>query len=393
MNAPVKPHAAALRDALRQRAGEYFPELAGREVTAELQATATRRYSHTFEFALRSGRTEHRVFVKAPRAAGPQCSAAANAPPDRPRLFPVVDVRREAQLEFAALQALTSHLQAIGDARLGAVRVLDLLDGESLVVEALRLPTLDRVIGQAARWRSSQAAGSVAPLFHSAGAWLKGLHTLPLAHAGEPLWETRAEVVACGGAFVEFLWRATGETALLRQLSRSIHRAADERLPRELPLAVAHGDFGLHNLFVTPVGGVIGFDTLAHRQMPPQIDIAYFLLLLETMPPLFASRAWTTRPRALAALRQEFLQGYCGDDAAPPASLPLFELLVALDKWASVVHSAGRARGVAGAVKRARLAWQQRWLTARLRRQLAQLEVQPPATCETSPFAESGARA
>ena len=352
-----------LQEHLRFHAGDYFPGLPVGEWSITLKSSKRRRYSQIVRFAVSSQNASHDLFVKVPRAAPALLREQSGLVKDRPRLLALLSAREEAAREFAGMRKLAAHFQAYGESRLGVARVLDLYDGESIVMEAVDLPILDAVLGRAARWRNQAHNAEIAAAFHAAGVWLRVLHALPADQTNRPRLATRDELLQTIDAFVDYL--EARQRSFLPGVRKTLERFICTKLPWELPLVVAHGDFGLHNLFVTEEGGILGFDTLAHWQIPPLIDVAYFLLLLETIPPYFANRTWITGAAVLQICRREFLRGYCGE-SEEPANLALFEVLVALDKWTSVVHSCRTARGALGALKRWRLQFQEYWLQRRV---------------------------
>ncbi|MCH8829783.1 MAG: hypothetical protein IID45_09420, partial [Planctomycetes bacterium] len=92
-------------------------------------------------------------------------------------------------------------------------------------------------------------------------------------------------------------------------------------------------------------GSVAAFDKLGHWQVPIFEDLAHFLFVLK----------WDSdRPQwsQFEEREHEFLRAYFGGNPVPVCSVRAFLLLIALDKWSSVVQGVRRARGLKKLAKR-----------------------------------------
>ena len=408
-----------LQEYLADNAGRFFPALADRPVKAQLTQATRRRFSHNYFFTLLADGQRHDVFVKVPVASAAQECLSSNgepeghtapedravaglpteppcpteglqwglgidseslrippAPQDRPRLVPLLPISREVELEHAALIAMGKHFAQISDPQLQAPRVLGATDAGAIVIQSVRLPTLADVIRRSNPWRVPPADNELFSAFHLAGRWLNVFHGMPQLDHAQPRLDSRDQLVQQFEEFSAYLVRTGGPQGLLDKYQAQFTDVVEAVLPIDLPLVTGHGDFGLHNIFFGRISGgqtaAIGFDTLACWQTSAYEDLAYFLLLLETLPPLFVRRSVACREATVLACRREFLRGYFGSDAVPLDALRLYEILVAMDKWVSAVHSARRATGLRGVVKKCRLALQHRALHGRIEKLFSQ---------------------
>jgi aminoglycoside phosphotransferase len=366
----------SIRQELQNRAGTYFPSMVGRDIDVEVTQERIRQFSRVYRCRVRSGVDSRQVFVKVPvdsPALKQEGVSDETVRADRPRLVPLLSASFEAQLEHAALTDLADHFEGCNDRHLGVPRVLDILAESAVVVEAIDLPTLSNRLLAAHRFTARSSRDALQPAFRIAGSWLQAFHTLPTSDRSQERLAGREDVVALMRRFVDYLRDAGGSSRFLNSLEHQFERAARDELPEQLPLVCTHGDFGLHNLFVDADNRVLGFDTLAYWKTPLYEDLAYFLLLLDSIPPSFVKRSWLSRPQDLAAYRRAFLTGYFGSRPIPQRRLLLFDILVVLDKWVSAVHSYRKSSFVRAVAKRSRFALRQHMLRSRIRRSLSQL--------------------
>lgn len=366
-----------LRRAIQQRLPDYYPEYRGCGVTLELIRSRCRRFSHTYLYSIDGADDARQLFVKVPIEAAAQRRANDDqSPHDRPRLIPVLSVEEEVSLEYTGLTRMREYFSTRSDPRLDTPRVLDLLQ-HAIVVEGIPFPTLLQTL---ARHRGPIANDRLEPFrqaFFNTGVWLRTFHEIPAGPEAPKRLVRRDEIADAVSRYTHYLSCQTGACRDLDRISASLNRQLHEELPGDLPLVSGHGDFGLHNVFVADNQRVIGFDTLAHWQTSPYEDISYFLLLLETIPPLFPSRTWTMSASTVSVAREAFLAGYFGERNVPERILMVFDVLVSLDKWASAVHSCRNASGLRGGMKRCRLTLQQRWLRSRIEEALRRFVLDP----------------
>ena len=361
---------ADLRQELLGRASEYFPELASENLTIELLGSRRRRFSQAYHYCVRAGDQHRKLFVKAPVEVAAQTqhtSGNTDVSQDRPRLVPVLPVLDEIRLEHAGLARAASHFIKVGDLRLGAPRVFDLLQNRMIVIESIDCLTLEQLTRRARWWISRKRCDELEEVFQNVGLWLRTFHQLPVGEEARSRLTCRDEILDLISQYIAYLTQQLGSSRKIDHVGKKLQHHFRVESPRELPVASGHGDFGLHNLFVTQEQHVIGFDTLAYWRTSPYEDIAYFLLLLETLPPSFMPRSWVHPARILKVARNAFLKGYFTNQPIPHRTIYAFEALVMMDKWASVVHSCHLASGARGAGKRGRLVLQQHWMRSRMK--------------------------
>jgi hypothetical protein len=90
-------------------------------------------------------------------------------------------------------------------------------------------------------------------------------------------------------------------------------------------------------MFLGAGGRITGFDPLPSRNVPLRLDLATLLVNTRVLP-LQAVSQGTALPAAdLDRYEAAVLQGYFGSDAVPHTEVVAFQLLVLLEKWATVV--------------------------------------------------------
>lgn len=286
-----------------------------------------------------------RVVVKVPERARPVAV--------RPRVVPLPDFLAKHDQEVRALEAARRHFEAAGDPRFGTVRVLDHLPWlRAVVLEEVPHPTL------AARFRQA-AARCVRPVtlttaFANAGAWLRRYHELAPDAAARPRQARPDEVAATVERLADHLLAAgAGNGALSR--ARAAAPLVVERLPGRLPVALAHGDFGLPNVFVGPGDRVTGYDMTGAWTAPPVADVAYLLTSMEADGALLAAGRAGGLLLPVGSYRAAFLAGYFGAEPVPAAPLAAFRLLALLDRWAALAARQDRLARARVLAARARL--------------------------------------
>jgi len=321
-----------------------------------------RRFSHTVQFAVRSGDWRREVFVKIPTESAQHqfiASRDAESMADRPRLVPVISVAEEVRWEHTSLSRMGKHFATTGHPSIGCPRILDLINQRAIVTEGIAAPT---VSVQLINRRVSDAYK--VDVLQKTGRWLRTFHHMPPHSSAMRRLVSRDELSKSACRFISYLRHRTSQSASLKRIGQSLDRQLQEVVPKSLEPVCGHGDFGPHNLLIDGER-LIGLDTLANWQTSRFEDIAYFLLLIETTQPLFRPR-FRLGGMSMSLARQSFLEGYFHGEPIPKSTLAWFEALVALDKWASVVHSTRRSTGVRRVVKRMRMTMQQTWLHNRI---------------------------
>jgi hypothetical protein len=339
--------AEALGAQLFNRAPHYFPELAARSTTVLLLRYERRRASTLLRFAIDDGTEQRTVVVKIPRSASQRArpSPEPAGESDRPRLATVMASSAKVSLEYDALSAIRRHFDRIGDRRLGAVRVLDLLpEHRALVMESVPGTSLRTLLLKSLLYPRAGRSSTLETAFRHAGAWLRTYHALPRGANAEARDTCRTDYIRFIHHVAAFLHRHTSETQV-GAWARLAGAIARDALPEHLPLGLGHGDFALRNLLVEPDGRATGIDTLGRYRTPIYEDIGCFLASLWCSWPQVVSPGAGFRRALLTACERSFLAGYFHDGPIPVAAVRLYEVQALLDLWASALW---HQRGVAG---------------------------------------------
>ena len=330
---------------LRDRAHAYFPQLSGREPRVQLVDQRVRWNSVLCAFVVSTDAGDRRLQVKLPRRRLSDSAAENGAVKPRPRLFPLPDSDGKSELEYSTLSRIHDHFAKLNDPRFGAMRVLDYLpENRALVMEHVPHPSLSRVLMRCCRpaIRSSNTDGVV----RNAGSWLRIYHQLPgLTHTRDR-HETRADFLRSFTEFADYLAVACRNAPWVESVATGAASLADSVLPEFLPMGMSHGDYAPRNIFVGAGERVIVFDTLARWRAPIYEDIAHFLIALKLARPQVYSLGLAFGASFLARQEREFLRGYFGDETIPIPAIRLFEKLVLMDKWASLLHQYQGSTGI-----------------------------------------------
>lgn len=302
---------------------------------ADLRAEPLHRRAHqgsvNLEVALCGDGTRRELFLKWLRPEAQARHQRARVGRTPPRLKPFPDPARRLCQEALALETIQRMVDGDDDPRWFAVPVVGLLRTPPvLCLERISLPTFT-----ACRRRGDTALAEAAAF--RLGGWLRAFHDQ------EDLAHTRPHLDTVGSV-VELLAR-------LRERIRDAGHPRDADrieqwtsgvegvLPSELPSHLGHGDFSPQNVFVDPGGSVAVFDTAAEWRLPPHFDLAYFSVMLE-LEDMKRFPAGGRRGAGSTALTRRLRDGY-GPTAPPDAELAVFEVLVLVDKWATLVDPDG----------------------------------------------------
>jgi hypothetical protein len=266
----------------------------------------------------------------------------------RPRLRQKAATAEE--LTLLEWDGLVTVERACGEEQgLGAVRPLLLLREEAgLVMSYVDAPTLRRVLLDLSRLRRGrdrldQAIAGCA----LAGRWLRTFQERS-GESDRPVRQgTREEVVDRLGAYGAFL----GSRAW-RRAAAAAAELVTETLPRELPLAVGHGDFAPRNMLLGR-GLLTVIDPLPRWQVPVYDDLCRFLVGIRLIGEQVHTHGLAFGSDTLDALEEAAVAAYLGP-AADRAPLRAYELLILMDKWTAMLDNPRRgltgrlARGSAG---------------------------------------------
>jgi hypothetical protein len=319
----VRPAEADVLGALVRAEADRTGQEAGCEVLGRRQ----HRGSVNLEVAFGAGPERRELFVKWLRREAEHRFDRQSSGEGRLRLRPFPDPATKLTHEAVTLSAIERMVEAHRTPGWFSVPVADLSDdGQVLTLGRISLPTLADLAAEPRHSdRVRVAAGNL-------GAWLRTFHRLdPLPHTVGHL-ETRDDVAELVAALTEHIRTDGGRDLDRRDAGRA--REAVTALPSTLPLVLGHGDLSPLNVLVGAAGEVAVFDTSGDWRMPPHVDMAYFEVMseLSDMKRLAPSRdAKRRRHRADEA----FLEGY-GQGAPPRRERAVFELVVLLDKWATL---------------------------------------------------------
>jgi hypothetical protein len=262
----------------------------------------------------------------------------------RPRLRQQATTAEELTLlEWAGLVAIERACG--GTTGLGVVRPLLLMRADSgLVMSFVDAPTLRSLVLGSSRLRPGRGRldESIAGCT-LAGLWLR---TFQDRYAGSdrPVRQgTREEVVDRLYAYGAFLgspeWRrvAKAGAALVSRI-----------LPRQLPLAVGHGDFAPRNMLLRD-GRLTVIDPLPRWQVPVYDDLCRFVVGIRLIGEQVHTHGLALGAATLEALEEAAIASYLGP-AADRAPVRAYQLLILMDKWTAMLHN--RRRDVRGRLAR-----------------------------------------
>ncbi len=312
---------------LTPRLPELLPEYAGQQmVLRPVGGPRTFTYSRLLVFeVVAGGQTLTRLALKEPFG-----SLAADP-----------------AAEFAALQTLHRHFTQPG---LRVPRPLLALDSPPcLLMEAISGMPLQQLLAACRRPVNGKRLQAALACAARAGGWLALLHRLPPPAGAQP-----APTIAA---------RVEESTTLLAGLGMaasslmSIRNALLEREAEQgpTPVVILHGDYTPRNVFGTPEGGVVVFDTALSQTGSAAYDLGWFLAglaFLDRWQMLFGGRVYDHR--ALTDARQAFLAGYQHlgppTPSTSPETLSLYTAVRLLQRWAQYAGHLHRTQPLAARV-------------------------------------------
>ena len=227
--------------------------------------------------------------------------------------------------EAVALRAIENMVRRSGRNEWFAVEVDDALsDHEVLVLGRVSRPTLAELMAVGDRSDTAMLAA------RALGVWVRAFHSSdPLDHA-IPHLDGRESVMVLADRMIAAIGKAV-PTGWHGQLTEAMLS-----LPADLPVGPSHGVLRASNVFVDEEGGVAVFDTSADALSPAHADLARLVvdLELDAAEPMWSRairRSWAVD------LAKAALDGY-GPTAPPEGERRIFEVLVLLDRWASITR-------------------------------------------------------
>jgi hypothetical protein len=254
----------------------------------------------------------------------------------RPRLREEVATAEElTTLEWAGLEAIE---RTCGDLPgVGAVRPLLLIaEDAALVMSFVDAPTLRSSVLDLSRLRRSHGSLEDAVIGCTlAGRWLRTFQ-----ERSEP--SDRPVRQGTRGAVVEQL-RAYGEylgSPRWRRLAEAGAELVSNRLPRDLPLAVGHGDFAPRNMLLRERQLTV-IDPMPRWQVPVYDDLCRFLVGVRLIGEQVHTHGLAFSSDTMDALEEAAVAAYLGPDA-DRAPLRAYQLLILMDKWSAMLDNPRR---------------------------------------------------
>jgi hypothetical protein len=247
----------------------------------------------------------------------------------RPRLRQEAASAQELTVvEWAGLEAIQ---RACGDSEgLGVVRPLLLMREEAgLVMSFVNAPTLRGIVLDLSRLRlATGRLDEAVSGCRLAGRWLRAFQH----HGGDlqlPVRQgTREEVAAKMIAFGDFFG-----SGAWRELAAAGAELVTRTLPRELPVAVGHGDFAPRNMLLG--GGLLTvIDPCPRWRVPVYDDLCRFLVGTRLIGEQVHTHGLAFGSETLDALEEAAVAAYLG--TAERAPLRAYQLLILMDKWSAM---------------------------------------------------------
>ncbi len=310
-------------DLAQQRGPGWFP---GFEVVrVEQRRVLRKQHSTVHEIAFVGPGTTERCFIKEPR------SRDGDAPAGRPRAVSEQPVGNKAELQAAALEDLHRAVRGAGDPLIGAVQVLDRVEGRLVVLTAAEgEPLRDRVMAHV-RWRHRDRI-DLGGVFARTGTILRLFHDEVERPDVDEALAHRVEVSRTVSGFLTHLAGSVG-TATTAPIERRLLTEVDRHLPERSTTRTHFGDFGLTNLLVTDRGAVTAIDTLAALRTPPLHDAAYLVSGLLAIRPQVMTLGHAIAPQNMDDWVAAFWAGYLGDGTRPDGAIAVWTAIRLLERW------------------------------------------------------------
>jgi hypothetical protein len=330
---------------IRANALKYYPNLDRAETEVRLLGEQHRASSSIYRFEIVNNRVSYTIFAKGTALAHHSRHDAIANIDSRPRLAPgPTDFRVKTWLEYNALKVIYEHIERLGNPSFGAIRVLDFIqNSQTILMEEHSEPNLRSLFTKTNRLHHVLGkAPDLRGAFFNAGAWLNAYSALPIVENVITRLPGREDFTASFTYFTDFLGRVSGDTAYFQQIEKAVIRAANEKLPDNLPLGIGHGDYAMRNIMVGAGNRITVIDTCAKWRVPIYEDIAFFLVQLEINGIQVLTQGLAFNAEATSAYQREFLAGYFGQTNIPIDVLRLFEIQSLLDSWSAGISSKTR---------------------------------------------------
>jgi hypothetical protein len=282
------------------------------------------------------------------------------------------------ELERSILIAIYQAVEARGDPRFGAIRLLDTIeDPSALVMEKAEGVLLRDLLVERAFGRDLSRGHDLDQALWSTGAWLGHYHGAVSSERASPRRSTRSEFLASVSDLTAYLGRVGSESTFFKGVFERVEELAGDILPSELPLGLGHGDFAPRNVLVHSSSRITVFDTLGRWLTPIYEDVGYFLVGLRSLGPQILTLGRAFDRALLDGYELRFLRGYFGSGEVPVEPIRLFEIEAFLARWAASTHGVRTARGLRWLRLRAELVAREHLFRASIRHRLGAFATRP----------------
>lgn len=337
-------HTSVFINHIQDRVSQYFGDIEASKVQVRLAEKQVRPSSLLYQFTVGDEVKNHAILVKVPYHREVRANGNEKGPL-KPRLYPKTDPSDMPRYEYTALRTIDQHFSKLDEKGLGTIRVLDYLPEHHAIITVLsRDKNLRQLFAKKSRLFSPFSSPELGLAFHNTGVWLCHFHAIPKEEDVQTRQARRKEYIEAVRKITDFLESSLGERSYFQRVASMLEAQALEFLPDVLPLGLGHGDFAMRNVLVGPEARITVIDTYAKWRVPIYEDIGYFLNGLKMTGPQAISQGLMFSAKQLERYEQAFLEGYFGQTHIPYREIRLFEMLVLLDKWATVIQSSQQKR-------------------------------------------------
>jgi hypothetical protein len=330
---------------IRDHATQYFEDIQSLKIQVQLAEKQVRPSSLLYQFTVGDEKKNHAILVKVPHSLAIPVNGCEDSL--KPRLYPKTDPKDMPRLEYTALRTIDDYFSTLDKKDLGTIRVLDYLPEHNAIVTVVsRDQNLRQLFEKTNRFLAPFTLPELQLVFQNTGRWLSHYHRIAKEENVLTRHASRDDYIEAVIKMADFLATAHGDRAYFQEITSTLESLAFKFLPGSLPLGLGHGDFAMRNVLVGQNARITVIDTYAKWRTTIYEDIGYFLNGLKMTGPQVISQGLMFSPNQLAKYERAFLEGYFGQKRIPYNEIRLYEMLVRLDKWASIIaySQQGRAR-------------------------------------------------
>lgn len=341
---------SAVSDKVRAEGVDWFPELDPRRIKLAVSAPMWRPRCTMYRLTLTDGRSSHAVAVKV-RHDDPAVRRTDKWAGQRPDLTTErsISIEERGQREFDALRAIAADFDGVHPERFGVLRALAWMpEHAATVLDWVPEPTLRMVLSSQSRRHFVGASGHPAStVWVNAGRWLRRFHdassrTVDIRRHPARMAQ-RTMLLAILEDYVAFLGHTGERDPIVPALARLAARQLVAHVPERVPVALGHGDFTAQNVFVSPSGRVTIFDPMPMWRVPIFVDIGRFTAGIRLFTEQTLSQGLALPRDRLDLCERSFLRGYFGSEGVPTPVVHGFQVMLLLDRWASLISKQRRS--------------------------------------------------